>query len=63
MVSVIKVDSEVVVIARLVVVDWVVDVEVVVMVVVERDVYMYYTCLFYFCYLQVFIFSSFLLEN
>ena len=38
MVSVIKVDSEVVVIARLVVVDWVVDVEVVVMVVVETSV-------------------------
>ena len=38
MISVIKVDSEVVVIARLVVVDWVVDVEVVVMVVVETSV-------------------------
>ena len=35
MVSLIEVDSEVVVIARLVVVDWVVDVKVVVMVVVE----------------------------
>ena len=35
MVSLIKVDSEVVVIARLVVVDWVVDVKGVVMVVVE----------------------------
>ena len=38
MISVIKVDSEVVVIARLVVVDWVVDVVVVVMVVVETSV-------------------------
>ena len=38
MVSVIKVDSEVVVIARLVVVDWVVDVKVIVIVVVEISI-------------------------
>ena len=38
MVCVINVDSEVVVIARLVVVDWAVDVKVVVMVVIETSV-------------------------